>query len=163
MIIIIIIHCTSITSSSTTTIGTTTATVLVAVMVTAAHGWQVHCTAVLVVVRALAVMVTVAMVTLEEDCTVRCAVVVMVTLVKATLVEDCAVRCAVGVMVTGLLLAIEDVFAILMLIMAAVSDNSKGLTELRFDHLSTMHAGAALESTYSPHVCCYLNVIVSIL
>ena len=46
---------------------------------------------------------------------------VTVTLVMATLVEDCAV----GVMVTGLLLAIEDVFAILMLIMAAVSDNGK--------------------------------------
>ena len=59
-----------------------------------------YCTAVLVVVRALAVMVTVVMV---------------------TLVEDCTVRCAVGVMVTGLLLAIENVFAILMLIMAAVT------------------------------------------
>ena len=98
-----------------------------------------YCTAVLIVVRALAVMVTVAMVTLVEDCTVRCGVVVIVTLVEVTLVEDCSVRCTVLVMVTGLLLTIEDIFAILMLIMAAVSDNSKGLTELRTDHLSTMH------------------------
>ena len=84
MIIIIITHCTSITSSSTTTIGTIT-TVLIE--------------------GALAVMVTVVMAALIEDCAVigvgYVAVVVMVTAVLVSLSVEAVFNVPVILIVVG--------------------------------------------------------------